>query len=165
MLRRYRLRHGVAIAEAVRESGRHLSRYETWAHPAFEEVEGREHAAWWEQAWEAGSARYFGIWRGDRYLGSAGLSEIVLDHRVAGLGYWVRTSETGQGVATAAAGAIIAAGFEHLGLQRVEIMAAVGNLASRRVAEKVGAVFEGTLRKRQVLDGVPVDCAVYSVIE
>lgn len=164
MLRRYRPDHGAQIAEAVRESGRHLSRYETWAHPAFSEEEGRGHAAWWEGVWEAGSGRYFGIWRGDRYLGSAGLNEINLDHRTAGLGYWVRTSETGQGVATAAARAVVESGFEALGLQRIEVMAAVDNAASRRVAEKLGAEFEGTLRKRQVLDGLPVDCALYSII-
>ena len=127
--------------------------------------EGRRHAAWWEQAWEAGSARYFGIWRGDRYLGSAGLSEINLDHRVAGLGYWVRSSETGQGVATSAATAIIAAGFEHLGLQRIEIMAASTTSPVGAWPRRSGAILEGTLRKRQVLDGVPVDCALYSVID
>jgi len=164
MLRRYRLDHGPFIAEAVRESGRHLSRYETWAHPTYDEAEGREHAAWWEQAWESGSARYFGIWSGDRYLGSTGLSEISLEHRTAGLGYWVRTSETGRGVATAAALAVVEAGFEELGLQRIELMAAVDNTASRRVADKVGAELEGILRKRQVLAGIAVDCALYSVV-
>jgi len=135
-LRCYRPDHGPFIAEAVRESGRHLSRYETWAHPT----------------------------RGDRYLGSAGLSEISLEHRTAGLGYWVRTSETGHGVATAAALAVVEAGFEELGLQRIELMAAVDNTASRRVADKVGAELEGILRKRQVLAGIAVDCALYSVV-
>lgn len=164
MLRRYRQDHGGLIAEAVNESGRHLSRYETWAHPAFTEEEGRGHAAWWEGVWEAGSGRYFGIWRGDCYLGSAGLNEISLEHRTASLGYWVRSSATGHGVATAAAGAVVGAGFEHLALQRIEVMVAVDNAASRRVAEKVGAEFEGTLRNRQVLAGRPVDCALYSII-
>ncbi len=164
VLRRYRLDHGPSIAEAVKESGHHLSRYETWAHPAFGDDEGRRHAAWWEQSWEAGTARYYGIWRGDRYLGSAGLSEVVLEHRTASLGYWVRTSATGQGVATAAASALVEAGFQGLGLQRIGVMAAVDNAASRRVAEKIGAGFEGILRKRQVLDGLPVDCALYAVI-
>ena len=165
MLRRYRPDHGPFIAEAVQESGRHLSRYETWAHPAFDEEEGRRHAAWWEEAWEAGTARYFGIWCGDRYLGSAGLNEVNLEHRTAGLGYWVRTSETGRGIATTAALAVVGAGFEELGLQRIEVLAAIDNAASLRVADKTGAELEGILRKRQVLDGIAVDCALYSIVK
>jgi RimJ/RimL family protein N-acetyltransferase len=164
MLRRYLLTHGPSVAAAVRESGRHLSRYETWAHPTFDDADGAAHAGWWEQAWEAGTARYYAVMRGDRYLGSSGLSEINLEHRVGSLGYWIRSSETGRGAATAAARAVADAGFEHLGLQRIEIMAAVGNTASRRVAEKLGAEMEGVLRRRQVLDGVPVDCALYALL-
>ncbi|MFH2072312.1 MAG: GNAT family protein [Actinomycetota bacterium] len=163
-LRRYRLDHGPFVAAAVRESGRHLARYETWAHPGFDDDEGRRHASWWEQAWEAGTARYYAIWRGDRYLGSVGISGIDLEHKTAGLGYWVRASGIGEGVATAAASAVVEAAFEDEGLQRIEVMTAVGNAASRRVAEKLGAGLEGILRKRQVLDGMAVDCALYSII-
>jgi RimJ/RimL family protein N-acetyltransferase len=67
-------------------------------------------------------------------------------------------------VATAAASAVVEAAFEDEGLQRIEVMTAVGNAASRRVAEKLGAGLEGILRKRQVLDGMAVDCALYSII-
>ena len=35
--------------------------------------------------------------------------------------------------------------FEDLGLRRLELLIAVENLASRRVAEKVGATLEGVL--------------------
>jgi RimJ/RimL family protein N-acetyltransferase len=39
-------------------------------------------------------------------------------------------------------------GFATLDLRRIEWYAEVGNLASRRVVEKVGFRFEGTLRSR-----------------
>jgi RimJ/RimL family protein N-acetyltransferase len=64
---------------------------------------------------------------------------------VAHVGYWVRTGQTGQGIATAAVRLIARFGFEDLGLQRLELLVAVENLASRRVAEKAGARFEGIL--------------------
>ncbi|MBT8212140.1 MAG: GNAT family N-acetyltransferase, partial [Acidimicrobiia bacterium] len=99
-----------------------------------------------------------------RYLGSVGLSDINLGHGTAALGYWVRASEVGRGLASTAAAAVVDAGFEHLELVRIEVMTAVENMASRRVAEKLGAVLEGALRKRQVLEGEPVDCALYSVV-
>jgi len=164
VLRRYRPGEGAAIAGAVCESGRQLSRYETWAHAAFTEEEGRDYAAWWDRAWEESNARYFGIWRDDRYLGSVGLSEISLEHRTAALGFWVRSADTGQGVATTAAAAVVEAGFEHLGLQRVELMAAVDNAASLRVAHKIGARHEGILRKRQLLEGMPTDCSLSAIV-
>lgn len=164
VLRRYQPDDGAAIAGAVCESGHQLSRYETWAHAAFSEEEGRDYAAWWDRAWEESNARYFGIWRDDRYLGSVGLSEISLEHRTAALGFWVRSAEAGRGVATAAAAAVVEAGFEHLGLQRIEVMAAVDNAASLRVAHKIGARYEGTLRKRQVLEGLPTDCSLSAIV-
>jgi RimJ/RimL family protein N-acetyltransferase len=55
-------------------------------------------------------------------------------------------------------------GFEDLGLQRIEITAAVGNVASQRVAEKIGAVREGLLRNRFLLQGRSHDAYLYSLI-
>ena len=78
-----------------------------------------------------------------RYLGSCGLCPVEREHATAGLGFWVRTSDTGRGVATAAARLVADAGFEHLGLNRIELLIAVDNAASRRVAEKLGAAYEG----------------------
>jgi RimJ/RimL family protein N-acetyltransferase len=63
----------------------------------------------------------------------------------ANVGYWVRTSRTGQGIATAAVRLVARFGFEDLGLRRLELLIAVHNVASRRVAEKVGATLEGVL--------------------
>ncbi len=57
-----------------------------------------------------------------------------------------RTGQTGQGIATAAVRLIARFGFEDLGLLRLlELLIAADNLASRRVAEKVGATFEGVV--------------------
>lgn len=57
--------------------------------------------------------------------------------------YW------GQGLTTEAIAELLAFGFDHLHLHRIEAGCAVGNVASTRVLEKVGMVQEG--RKRQVL--------------
>ena len=68
--------------------------------------------------------------------------------RAVNLGYWVRTSRTREGVASAATRLLARFGFEELKLNRVEIIAATGNKASQRVAEKAGATKEGVLRNR-----------------
>ena len=84
---------------------------------------------------------------------------------MANLGYWVRTSATGKGIASRATRLVAGFAFEELKLQRVEIMAAVGNIASQRVAEKAGAIREGVLRKRLLNDDRPLDAVLFSLIE
>ncbi|MGL5096173.1 MAG: GNAT family N-acetyltransferase, partial [Planctomycetia bacterium] len=54
--------------------------------------------------------------------------------------------------------------FAETNLVRLEIVAAVDNHASRRVAEKAGAVFEGIARRRLLVHGASHDAAVYSLV-
>jgi len=54
--------------------------------------------------------------------------------------------------------------FEQLHLHRVEIIAAVKNLASQRVAEKAGAMREGILRRRLLINGNHHDAIIYSLL-
>jgi RimJ/RimL family protein N-acetyltransferase len=56
-------------------------------------------------------------------------------------------------------------GFEHLGLQRIESVAAVGNKPSQRVAEKANAKKEGVLRRRLLIHGVPHNAVLYSLLK
>ena len=70
----------------------------------------------------------------------------------------------GEGVATNAAMLVSQFGFHKLGLRRIEIVTGVENKASRRVAEKTGAHFEGILRKRLKLGDRNIDATMYSLI-
>jgi RimJ/RimL family protein N-acetyltransferase len=55
--------------------------------------------------------------------------------------------------------------FESLGAVRVQLKADTRNERSRRAIERIGAVFEGVLRKHRILpDGYVRDSACYSVI-
>ena len=76
----------------------------------------------------------------------------------------MRTAWTGRGVATAAARLAVRFAFEELGLIRLEITVALRNSASQRVAEKVGAVREGLLRKRLFINGQSEDALIYSLL-
>ena len=73
--------------------------------------------------------------------------------RSAWIGYWVTTSATGAGVATAA----LALGLDHcfgpVGLHRVEATVRPENAASRAVLAKVGFREEGLLRRYLDVDG------------
>ena len=66
--------------------------------------------------------------------------------------------------ATAAASLAAEFGFEELLLDRIEILAALGNKRSQRVAQKLGAHKEGILRNRLVIHGRAHDAVVFSLI-
>ena len=55
-------------------------------------------------------------------------------------------------------------GFNELSLNRIEIVVAVNNKVSQRVAEKTGVVREGILRNRAIVHGRVVDAVMYSLI-
>lgn len=68
-------------------------------------------------------------------------------HGHAELGYWIGVPFWRNGYATEAARAAIAFGFETLRLNRIFAQVFVGNIASRRVIEKLGMRHEGCLRQ------------------
>ena len=82
----------------------------------------------------------------DRYVGSIDLRLSPADPLLATVGFMTAPHARGQGYQTAALAALTTWGFATLGLARIEWWANVGNVASRRVAEKVGFTIEGTAR-------------------
>jgi RimJ/RimL family protein N-acetyltransferase len=165
-LRRFHLEDADELYDAVRESVDELARWLPWCHAAYSRDEAQ---AWVESraaAWVQGQEYSFVICRadGDRLLGGAGLNQFDPLRLRCNLGYWVRTSETGRGLATRGARLLARFGLESLGLERIEIVAAVGNRASQRVALKAGAQREGVARRRLRVHGVQHDAVCFSLI-
>jgi RimJ/RimL family protein N-acetyltransferase len=98
------------------------------------------------------------------FLGGCGLNQLSAAHRFGNLGYWVRTSASGRGVATEAARQLAEFAFRETDLVRLEIVCAAANVRSQRVAERAGAEREGVLRNRLMLHGHPVDAVMYSLV-
>jgi RimJ/RimL family protein N-acetyltransferase len=154
------------LYEAARESIGEVGRWLPWCHAGYVREESEAWIATCQKAWQEEESYPFFIF--DRatkqLLGGTGINEIDKLRRRANLGYWIRTSRMGHGAATAAARLVARFGFERLGMQRIEIVAAVGNVASQRVAEKVGAVREGLARNRLRIKDVPTDAFEFSLI-
>lgn len=100
----------------------------------------------------------------DEILGGCGLNRLDETFRIANLGYWTRETRRGRGVAVTAGRRIARFGFDELDRVRIEIVAAVDNTPSQRVAEKLGGVREGVLRNRLMDAGRPVDGVMFSLI-
>lgn len=82
----------------------------------------------------------------DRLLGSISLMRFVWEHRRAEVGYWLAREARGTGHAVRALRLLCRWGFETLGLERIELLAATGNVPSQRVAERAGFTREALLR-------------------
>jgi RimJ/RimL family protein N-acetyltransferase len=154
-----------AIYAAVDESRAELSAWMPWCTPSYGEagvVTFVENSATDRQV---GRAYEFGIFEPNgSFLGNCGLNSISSENKLANLGYWIRSSRARQGFATSAVLELARWAFVHTDLNRLEIVVALANVASQRVAERAGALREGTLRKRLVLGGQSHDAAVYSIV-
>src|SRR5215217_959530 len=76
-------------------------------------------------------------------------------HRKAAIGYAIGERFRGRGYGAAALGALLPIAFARsmLGMERLEAIAAVDNLGSRRVLERNGFRLEGILRGLLIING------------
>jgi RimJ/RimL family protein N-acetyltransferase len=83
---------------------------------------------------------------GSELLGSISLMGLAWEHARGEVGYWLAREARGHGHITRAVGLICRWGFESLRLERIDLLAATGNPASQRVAERAGFTREAVLR-------------------
>ncbi len=165
LVRPFQIGDAQPLYEAVRESILEISRWFPWCHPGYSlaDSEGFISRKVTEAQETACNLAITDAQHGT-FLGGCSLYNIDRADCLAALSYWVRTSQTRRGIATAAGLLVAQYGLRELGLNRIEIIVATGNTASRRVAEKMGAKQEGILRKRFVVGAEIYNAAMYSLI-
>ena len=164
LLRPFHLDDAPHLDCAVRESLPELKPWMSWATDEYGERTARDYITIAQARWEEHTFYAFAILRADELLGACTLSSIHSIYRFCNLGYWVRTSCRGRGIAGRAAKLAARFAFEHLGLIRVEIVIGVENQASLRVAQKLGAHEEGILLNRIVVGNSIYDAHMYSLV-
>ena len=126
------------VVEAVSESLPELSQWMPWAQFEPQSVIQRERLIeHWGKDWEEKKDFPVGIFRDYKLVGCSGLH---LRHGVGQLeiGYWVRTSCVGQGIATRAAGALTDVAFALPEVHEVLIAHDVANVRSQIIPERLG---------------------------
>ena len=81
------------------------------------------------------------------YVGNSGMHNIAWDVPRFEIGYWVRTSLSGQGYITEAVNGIADMAFNKLNAVRLEIRCDANNQRSAAVALRAGFTLEATLHK------------------
>jgi ribosomal-protein-serine acetyltransferase len=155
-----------ALFEAAQESQRELTGSVSWHSPNYSMDDARR----WLQARERerfeGRSYDFAITDGQNgeLVGGCGIDRLQTKNRLGNLYYWVRSSRTHEGAATAAALAIASFGFTALHLIRLEIVVAETNYGGQAIAEKIGAAREIRLPNRLILDGEILHAYLFSLL-
>lgn len=112
-----------------------------------DEEKAREWAERWAD-WDGGTRALFCVYEATegRVLGMVSLHKIDVENSGGELGYRVAPWARGRGVATTAVRTVTDWAFGFLDLTRIQLIHAVENAASCRIAEKVGYRLEGTTR-------------------
>ena len=96
-------------------------------------------------------------------VGSVGVNRVEEGNRAAWLGYWLDRAHGGGGLMTRSVRALAGVLLGTCGFHRLVIEAAVGNISSRSVAERLGFRLEGTHVDGQWLYNCFVDSVEYAV--
>jgi RimJ/RimL family protein N-acetyltransferase len=155
--------HGDSIWAAVESSIPELDPWLIWAVDATLAAE-RAFCASAPSQWESGTAYTFTVLAEGVVIGGVGLHHRTPLLPIAEIGYWLRTDRAGRGYGTEAADAVIDFAFEALERDRIELRAGVGNVASNRVAEKLGFTREGLLRHGGKGSAGPYDSHLYGLL-
>lgn len=97
-------------------------------------------------------------------LGSISLLRIAWEHARGEVGYWLAAQARGQGHATRAVRLICAWGMATLALERIDLLAATGNPASQRVAQRTGFRREAVLRSYLRATGERQDMVMFGLL-
>lgn len=99
-----------------------------------------------------------------RMIGTCGFTRFDYQNDGAEIGYVLNPDFWGRGYATEAVQRVIRFGFDYLGLHRIEAKYMEENIASRRVMEKCGMIFEGIRRDGILVKGRYVSVGVCSIL-
>lgn len=166
LLRPFQVDDSELLYQAIRESLEDLKPWMSWAHDEYSRQEADSFIRITRARWEEDTLYAFAIidaLSGD-VLGGCSLSHKHPVYHFCNVGYWVRSSRNGQGIAGRAAKLAARFGFENGGIIRAEVVIALENEKSRRAVEKIGAHYEGILLNRMVVGKAIYDAHMYSLL-
>ena len=97
------------------------------------------------------------------FIGLIGFKDTDRLNKKTEIGYWLSEAYQKQGIMTRAVEALCDFAFNKLGMNRIQIKCAVGNIPSIKIPQRLGFTFEGIERQGELLAGnVFTDLRIYS---
>lgn len=166
-LRPFRRRDVATLHEAVMASVPELAEWLPWA-VGYERAVAQRFIRESSAAWSEGRAFDFTVRPHDNldsHVGNVSVWWVSQQNHVGEIGYWVRSDMTSQGVGTEITAKAMQIGFEEIGLHKIVLRIAVGNVGSEHIARKLGYTFEGTLRDEVKVGNRWLDHTVWSLLD
>ncbi len=86
------------------------------------------------------------------------------EHKKAEIGYWLAQAFNGKGLMTRSAQFLTDFGLHYLGLNRIIIRCAIGNMKSQAIPERIGYTREAMSRAGYLVDDEFQDVYIYSML-
>jgi ribosomal-protein-serine acetyltransferase len=166
ILRPFQFEDAGDLYRAVLETMADLKPWMSWAHDGYSQSDALNYITVARAQWGEGSMFSFAVInaKSGAFSGTCSLTHIHPVYFYCNLGYWVRSSQRGLGMAGMATRLAARFAFDELLLARVEVVVAVGNAPSLKVAEKIGAHREGVLRNRIIVGKDIHDAVMFSFV-
>ena len=152
------------LLELINGSRNYLCKWVPWMSGIRTIEDSREFIRSMLKEFSSNSRIYAGIWWKSTFVGGIELHTFDWLNRKTSIGYWLGEHYQGNGIVTEATRCMIDIAFNNLGLNRVEIRAAVNNYRSRAVPERLGFQSEGVIREAEWLSDHFVDHIVYGML-
>ena len=98
-----------------------------------------------------------------KFIGIVRAFDISNNNKRLELSYILNPSYQGKGLAMEAIRAVIDFCFKELGLNRIQARCTPDNDASRKLIQRLGMIYEGTLRGFWVNKGIVTDAAIFGI--
>ncbi len=158
-------KHTEGLFVAVNQNREHLSEFLPWVHNMQSVDDLRNYIENCELLYRKKQEVSFVIMLEEIPVGRIGLHYINSQNKNASIGYWLTKEAEGNGVVINSCKELVTYGFRELGLHRIEVKAATGNLKSQAIPEKLGFTKEGILRQAEFVNHNFLDIVVYSMLD
>lgn len=105
-----------------------------------------------------------GIYYHNHFVGIVGLKDTDMANKKTEIGYWMSANYQKKGIMTRACKAVIDFAFDELGMNRIQLKAAAGNIKSQQVAERLGFKREGVEREGELHSRGFLDLIIFSLL-
>lgn len=160
---------GRMVNEAVIESLEQLRPFMPWANntPSVNDTEEFVRLAAANWILKNNNEPYLPLFIFDKkthhFVGGTGFHHFDWNIPCIEIGYWLRSSCTGQGIMTEAVNALTQYAFKELKMKRIAITCAIDNIRSRKIPERLGYTLESTIKgNRLTQEGELTDTLIFT---
>jgi ribosomal-protein-serine acetyltransferase len=107
----------------------------------------------------------FAIWYQEEFAGLIGFKDTDWMNRKTEIGYWLAQPMQGKGIISACVSCLMRFAYNKMGMNRVQIKVAKGNLKSESIPSRLNFYYEGTEREGELIHGKFHDLKVFSLLK